>query len=328
MNAPLFIGYGSAVYRLFHCGMRGLRKSRAIPLPGDSPGAKRAVEARRLAGLPDDSRVDVCVVRDRDKRKGAAIRSRKCAWAGDGDYLSLGNDIYIACPELAFLQSAETLSVPELAFLGLELCGAYVSRDGAFERNRPPTCREALAEYLDRHAGVRGVGKAREALEFVVDGSASPRESQCVALLCLPQRFGGYGFKLPQVNAKVNLNAGQRRMLGKSYLRCDLLWEERMLAIEYDSDSCHSGAEKINDDSLRRNVLRTIGITVIDVTNAQIKSAEAFHGIAVQVERLLGCRVLARRTSAWRGKNRALRDALLRGDVCQLAAAENGVATP
>ena len=128
-----------------------------------------------------------------------------------------------------------------------------------------------------------------------------------------PNVFGG--FRLPQVNAKVNLNARQRRVLGKNYLRCDLLWEDKLLAIEYDSDLCHSGAEKINDDSLRRNTLRSIGIAVVDVTNAQIKSVEAFHGIAVQVERLLGCNLLARRTGAWRDKNRALRSALLCGDA-------------
>ena len=156
MNAPLFVGYNSAAYRLLHCGMKGLRKSRALPTVGDAPTAKRALEAREALGLPSDSRVDVCVTCDRDKRKGTLLRSRKCPWAEERDYLSFGNDIYVASPELAFLQSAETLTVSELAFLGLEMCGAHVSRDGEFDRNRPLTCREALVEYISRHAGVRG----------------------------------------------------------------------------------------------------------------------------------------------------------------------------
>lgn len=307
MNAPLFVGYNSAAYRLLHYGMKGLRKSRALPAVGDFPRARRAAEAKSLLGLPEGGRVDLCLASDCDKRKGAAMKSHLCRYAAEGDYLSFGDGIYVAKPELAYLQSAESLSFPELVLLGLDMCGSFVSGDGGFERADPVSSVARMLSYVDAHSGVRGSRKARRALRYVTDGSASPRESQLVALLCIPQRWGGYGFKLPCLNKRLDLSLQHRRVLGKGFLLCDLLWPGESLGIEYDSNQHHSGARKINEDSQRRNVLRSMGINVIDVTSSQLRRAEAFHEVAIQVERGLGSKCLAKRDEGWMSRNQELR---------------------
>lgn len=311
MDAPLFLGYATAAYVLLHRGLAGLRKSHALPAPGTAPTAKQVAEARELFGLPTDARLDTVVTCDRDKRVDGGQRPHVSGNATIGDYLHAGNSIYISKPELAFLQAAQTLSCQELVLLGLELCGSFVSEDGLFARNKPLSSVAALAHYVELHEGKRGAKKAREALRYVVDGSASPRESQLVALLCMPRKWGGYGLNLPVLNGKIDLTPQQRKILGKSHLRCDLFWGDAGLAVEYDSDGFHTGAEKINADSLRRNILRATGITVVDVTNTQIKKAEAFHEVAILVDHHLGSNAISKRRGDWNARNAELRNLVL-----------------
>lgn len=307
MDTPLFLGYATAAYVLLHRGLAGLRKSHALPTPGAAPTARRVNEARELLELPPGIRLDTVVTCDRDKRQGAGQKAHKYRYASTGDYLSLGNNVYASSPQLAFMQCAEVLSPQELVLLGLELCGSFVSHDGEFVRPKPLCTRDTLEAYVGSRSGERGANKAREALRFIADDSASPRESQLTALLCMPQKWGGYGFQLPTLNARIDLTPEQRRILGKSHLRCDLLWEEAAFAIEYDSDAFHTGIEKISSDSLRRNILRTMGITVADLTNSQLKSAEALHEVAIQIDHCLGSGLLAKRKSNWNTLNRELR---------------------
>ena len=313
MATQLFIGYATAAYILLRHGLDGLRKSHATPAIGTAPSARRAAELRAVLELPEESRLDVCIIDENDKRNGKALRSHKCRYAAPGDYLSLSaaEGVFIATPALTFLQLAETLTVPALVLLGLELCGTCVSDDGRFIRSKPLTSKDALTQYVSDHSGERGAAKALEALRYIADNSASPRESQLVALLCLPRKWGGYGFPMPLLNERIDLTTQQQRVLRKNHLRCDLLWPGAQLAIEYDSNTFHAGATKINDDSLRRNVLRSAGITVIDITNTQLKKAEAFHETAIQVDHCLGVNALAKRKASWLARNQELRTLVL-----------------
>lgn len=311
METPLFLGYATAAFIHSHRGASGLRKTHALPAKGMAPPARQIKEARALLRLPEEARIDTCVWSDNDKRVGAGQRPHKCRYAVIGDYLSFGNGIYVSSPELTFLQCAEMLSPQELVMLGFELCGTFASPDGEFSRTKPICSKQKLNAYVSEHAGERGTGKARRALPYIADNSASPRESQLTALLCMPQKWGGYGFPLPCLNPKVGLDPKQRRVLGKSHLYCDLLWESSKLAIEYDSDAFHAGATKINDDSLRRNILRATGITVIDITNAQLKNAEALHEIAIQIDCCSGSRLIEKRKENWTMHNRDLRHLVL-----------------
>ena len=128
----------------------------------------------------------------------------------------------------------------------------------------------------------------RRALRWAIDGSASPMETNTALLLCLPPLEGGYGFELPTMNAMVGAGLRQRSVTRRSCYRCDLFWERGKVAVEYDSDLWHTGAERIASDSARRNALAAMGITVVDVTRLQINDLAEFDRIAHVLARLLG----------------------------------------
>ena len=46
-------------------------------------------------------------------------------------------------------------------------------------------CHPTLSDWIDRHAGRKGIAKARRVLEFAEDGSESPMETRLRMLLVL-----------------------------------------------------------------------------------------------------------------------------------------------
>jgi very-short-patch-repair endonuclease len=62
-----------------------------------------------------------------------------------------------------------------------------------------------------------------------------------------------------------------RDQSGKEIARADLAYPESTLIIEYDSDQWHNGTQQRHRDATRRNTLRALGWTVIEVTSAQLR---------------------------------------------------------
>lgn len=215
-------------------------------------------------------------------------------WRGplpDGAFASLDADTHVASPAFCFLQMASVLPVARLALLGLELCGTYApdpaSAEG-FRRRDPLSTRGELAGFAEAMGDARGVKKARRALGFVADGAASPMESAVVALLCAPRSLGGYGFALPRLNGPVELAGDPRAVAGFPRFRCDLLWPEHRLAVEYDSDIFHTGSDRIARDSERRNALSYLGITVVSVIRRQVMSLAGMDRVARLLAQRMG----------------------------------------
>lgn len=132
-------------------------------------------------------------------------------WSGDTSLSALWVDPHttIVCPELLFLQMAEVLPLPSLVMLGYELCGNF-SRDandpidGEARINIPTTTSvKRLAEYLVTSAGVRGIAKARKALEYVCDNALSPMEALLGTVYSLPPQESGYGMGPITLNERV-----------------------------------------------------------------------------------------------------------------------------
>ena len=132
-------------------------------------------------------------------------------WSGDTSLSALWVDPHttIVCPELLFLQMAEVLPLPSLVMLGYELCGNF-SRDandpidGEARINIPTTTSvKRLAEYLATSAGVRGIAKARKALEYVCDNALSPMEALLGTVYSLPPQESGYGMGPITLNERV-----------------------------------------------------------------------------------------------------------------------------
>ena len=142
------------------------------------------------------------------------------------------------------------------------------------------TSKKAIMALTARLKGANGQKKACRALRYIADGSASPMETILFMLLTLPHSLGGYGLPPPVFNRRIGPRNAARQGFGKAYYKCDLFWPDADFAVEYDSDLYHTGADRIADDSDKRLDLAKNRITVITVTNRQIRDVNAFEGIA------------------------------------------------
>jgi very-short-patch-repair endonuclease len=214
-----------------------------------------------------------------------------------GALLDTSQGLRVSSPECCFLQMASRLSLLESIKLGYELCGSYRLLpdpeyvDRGFISAQPLTSTAKLADFLARVSGIKGRKRALRALRYIADDSASPRETALTMLLCLPYKLGGFGFRLPQINYRVDISKTRRALASKSYYVCDLYWPERKLAVEYDSDQFHADVEQIASDAKRRNALGALGLTVITVTRQQLNVVAEFNKVAALISKHLGKRI-------------------------------------
>ena len=204
-------------------------------------------------------------------------------------------------PEYLFLQMAETMNFLDLLLLGFELCGTYFSGQGidafaststASPRHKPFTRANKIARFLDSDVAsqTKGIAQAAQASKFLLDNSDSPRESALALMLTLPRRLGGYALPRPLLNKRINIPRSNSQLIRNDHFRCDLLWPKEGLAIEYDSDLHHVGAQKIAKDASRRDALALLGIQAITVTNKQFASMNEMDKVAHAVAKTLGIR--------------------------------------
>ncbi|WP_241963736.1 hypothetical protein [Gordonibacter sp. 28C] len=153
------------------------------------------------------------------------------------------------------------------------------------------------------------MNRAARALRFVANGSASPMETNLAMALCLPRMLGGYGFELPQLNARIEVRAGGG-LMGRSYFECDLYWDGCKTAIEYDSAQFHSGTEAETRDSSRRSGLLVRDVLVITVTTDQFFDARKLDEVARALAKRMGKRLPANNAS-WMMKRHELRAGFL-----------------
>ncbi len=192
-----------------------------------------------------------------------------------GSFVQFSKGLNVSSPELCYVQMARQLSLVELISLGYELCGTYrIENDRedkrGFKDDVALTSVAKLIAYCDSASGLKGKNRARQALRYVAEGSASPMETILTILLTLPYRFGGYGFSMPCLNYPIYLSQKDRKVVQNPNYYCDLYWPKKKIDIEYDSDSYHAAAEKLTKDADRRTDLSSMGITVITVTRAQV----------------------------------------------------------
>jgi len=204
-----------------------------------------------------------------------------------GCFVAAKDDLMVSSPEFCFLQMASELSLVELIELGFELCGEYslfveddpdVSESGFYNR-KALTSTKKLDAFVARMPHVWGQLKARRALRYLLDGSASPMETKLAILLTLPYKLGGYGFIPPKLNSRLMPSKTAKRTSSKGFYSCDLYWPDYGVAVEYDSDLFHTGSTRIADDSKRRNTLALMGVTVITVTKQQLYSSRELEKV-------------------------------------------------
>lgn len=209
-------------------------------------------------------------------------------------FLALSKGILCAKPALAFIQAGTYLSFPALLELGYELCGTYRidprSHEAVFQMEPLVSCAE-IRMFIRKHPHLNGAKKAAQALAFLADGSASPRETKAAILLALPKHRGGYGFGTPVMNHEVRATAKARSIAGRNSFRCDLCWPDVRLDVEYQSREFHEGEASRIRDSRRTNALMSMGFNVIAITNEELESLRATDVIASTIAKAIGKRM-------------------------------------
>lgn len=239
--------------------------------------------------------VHVLVPSDRCRTRCAAAR---CHVRSGGfpahSFIPAAADTFSSSPELAFVQMAETLDSPRLVKLGDELCGTYgIETVGIvdFDRESPFTTIERLERFLVKAERMPGLEKARRAARRIAPGSASPMETAVILLFCLPPRLGGYGLPLPAMNGRANLKKQAGLKPSDKRYRCDLLWADAGIAVEYDSFLHHSSRTELANDARRRNDLLARNVTVVSITGRTVWNLIELDRIARLLAKRLGKRL-------------------------------------
>lgn len=257
-----------------------------------------ATRLRRDLSLP--SRIDV-VVTSRGNRRPSKLTTCHVMTPSlpEGSLANAGKGLYVCSPALAFAQLAATKTIPELVAYGFELCGTYSILNDAdrypgtcgFIQRPPLLTREELTDFLLACEGMHGIKRARKAVAFVRDGSASPRETAAALIFGLPQRLGGYGFGMPAMNQPIVLSETSRLLSQWEQLHCDLFWPTHRVAIEYDSTAFHTGEDRLARDAKRRTILELERVSVLTLTNQQLNHVESTEAVARALARLMGKRL-------------------------------------
>lgn len=291
-DMKLFLGYATALSYWRAAKDRQLaRPTQSFPLNEPCPQSKEldAINFYRL-GIPS-GHLDVIVGADNSRKKTQGVTTywerkptkdtKRHPW-----YYRVDEGVYVAGPELCFLQLARTYSLAELVRLGFELCGGY-SIEGRVERGfsdrSPLTTKEKLTSFLETASGHAGMRAARKAAQYVLDNSASPRETDLAMMLCMPVHYGGYGLRGAELNAEIDpsnsLRNSTRLLADRRTYKPDIFWRKQRVIVEYDSNYAHALTRKITLDSSRRNSLQSMGYSVVTVSNDLIRSTAAMDRV-------------------------------------------------
>ena len=214
MKAP-FSHTSSAAFWLAY-GTPGFPK--AVPIDDARFSGVDAETLRQFASylrfLPANHPVDCLVPSQADRRAPWFLSSHSCPTAFRGNsFLRAIRGPAVCCPELTYIQMASFLSLPQVIHVGMMLCGIYAKgpypddpsqgADRKLFRRKQLVSTADLGVFLREAHHMRGIGNAKAALPFVVEGSASPMESIALLMLCLPRDMGGWGLPVPCMNAAV-----------------------------------------------------------------------------------------------------------------------------
>ena len=227
-----------------------------------------------------------------------------------GAFSMVAPDVYVSSPALCFCQLGESADLSQMVEVGSELCGSYsvcgsqaaresLDASDSWDSAGAPSCvfgidrlikPSTLARQVERMPRIRGKGVATKALSYVLDGSGSPRETKLGIMLSFPRARGGFGLPVPEMNGRIRIPGNTARAAGSSFYTCDLLWRSQRVAVEYDSDAFHAGADRIERDALRRDMLEDLGFSVLTVTKRRLSSLQMLEDFANELRRALGVR--------------------------------------
>ena len=218
----------------------------------------------------------------------------------ENSLIFVSDGIYVCSPELCFLQAANELSLPELVFLGIELCAIYCrDEDSEYgQRRRDPLMSLASLEgFLNQANNLHGIKKARRASKYILERSNSPMESRLAAIAVLPISVGGYGIKNTLLNYDVLLSQKGSYYYGWDRCCCDMVWKKEKVVLEYDSKLSHLSVEQHRKDKKRSTALTFSGYKVISLTEEQVKHFRSIEDSFLALRNVLGLKSPVKRIS-------------------------------
>ena len=219
-----------------------------------------------------------------------------------GAFTRLSADVYALTPLACIIRMARSLDDVQLLQLLYKLLGRYRTYgDDLYERT-PFMTYEQAAAFVLRARGNYGVKRVRRALQYAQEGARSPAEASASIIFSLPVSAGGFDLPVPMLNSPLS---AQRNGVAESRFP-DLFWPSYNLALEYQSDEFHTGAERIGADAARRTHLQEAGYTVFELTNYQARRQKELLSLANALRERMGLGELPR-SEIYVRKNEALR---------------------
>ena len=212
----------------------------------------------------------------------------------DGSFINLSGTVQIISPELCFVLAANYLSIPQLAVLACDLCGIYVPDDDSEfgQVNRyPVTTVNKIETYIKKAKKIQGIKKARKAIAFALDRSNSPMESKLSVAAILSYLYGGYSLEHPVLNYYVDLSDRTAEMLHCNQLCCDIVWPDKKVIVEYDSDLVHLSKQRFYKDKNRTMALNASGYTVLNVTYDSLRNTSSVDSLFMLITKSIGKRI-------------------------------------
>lgn len=191
----------------------------------------------------------------------------------EGSLLDAGDGVLICSAPLVFVLLCKRLPLMRCIKLGHYICGAYSpepsAKSGVVKR-RPLATKDELKDYVEKACKIRGSRNAKAALPWVLDGAASPQETNLALPFYLPLQLGGFGFAKPELNGKERLTKEAQAIEGSINAFVDVYWREQKVGFEYSSYSEHGDPRKIGEDERRKLALKLSGVEVELVTANQL----------------------------------------------------------
>lgn len=302
---PLYLGHITAQRLLERPGAENIIRSDYAHFEHCFAGKKDLdqIDLSPLGSLPRP--LDVLVSSPNQARYWSGIVCHRCPeHLPAGAFIELSGDIYVASPELLFVLRASELSFAQTIDLGCWLCGSFTyGTNGTLIKRPPLTTPERLRSFVELCQRVKGIKNARNAIDWVIPGTASPMEAPCAIPFYLPKRLGGFGFPIPCLNYEIPLSQVGREIAGKECIRIDVFWKDFDFGFEYQGEESHGLYSALRSDIARQLAAEEHHIELQMMTIDQI-------GITSQ--RL----AVARKTAKHLGINLEVSDRLVQKNQC------------
>lgn len=235
-----YVAWHKDVYIPRDCAMTPTIRAEAAWLRSRRRGVLAGFSAAALHGAQwvDLSR-PAEIVDDHNRRRESGVITRRCALGPDEVCVVRGMRVTTAARTALDLASRYPQDVAVAAVDSLARATQLCALD--------------VLELVSRHRGMRGVRRARAALDLVDAGAQSPRETWLRLLLIRA--------RLPRPSTQIVVHNGD--FVALAYI--DMGWEDVMVGVEYDGDHHRSDRRQYLKDIKRLEMLEGLGWLIVRV---------------------------------------------------------------